>query len=276
MHRIFRDKIFLWLGVLGLAMNLFSSLQPLIQLSIWARFLIIKWDDLIRYFWETLFDFLNLDFPPFMSIAMTTAVFIVLLGIGSSRSILNFLPWSEHSQGDASTDSEHSALRQKWALIVSLSVIQVLALVAAGSKRGMEIASDEVKGTEKEIIAIGMAYLILFLVAVLNNRDQFRELAKEGPPLRSLAISIIAPFAAGAATFYFGWIDNDSLSWHICFWLAVLWLARAPALAFVFADTRLLLNKIIGSLCLLLVLVGLNIISVYGPAVLDMIKQPPT
>ncbi|MCR9139830.1 MAG: hypothetical protein NXI27_27810 [Alphaproteobacteria bacterium] len=276
MHRIFRDKILLWLGILGLVMNLFSSLQPLIQLSIWARYLILKWDDLIEYFWVSLFAFLNLDFPPYMSMAMTTAVFIVLMGMGSSRSILNFLPWSAHRKDPDATVEVHSSSRQTWTLIVSLSIIQVLALVAAASKQGLDLVADEAKGTGKEIRVIGIAYFILFVLAVWNNRDQLRELSKEGPPLRSLAVFIIAPFVVGTATFYLGWIDNDSLSWHISFWLALVWLARAPALALVLADTRLLLNKIIGSLCLLLVLVGLNFISVYGPALLDLIEQPPT
>jgi hypothetical protein len=112
-----------WLGVLGGALTLFSSLQAVIDLADWALWLAMNWKAWMRHLGGAVFGTAAVrNDPGFLLVDLPFALFVLMIAVGSRLSATN-----DAGEHPSPFDASH---RRFWGYVCGLSLLGALSLWA--------------------------------------------------------------------------------------------------------------------------------------------------
>jgi hypothetical protein len=83
--RTLRYQVLTWVGIVGGGITLFTNLQGVLNLADWARWLAIAWHNWTEAFWQTAFGWLGISFPRQLAPLLTFIAFGFATCVGARR-----------------------------------------------------------------------------------------------------------------------------------------------------------------------------------------------
>jgi hypothetical protein len=76
-----RNQVLSWVGIIGMAVTVFSNLSSLLQLADWGRQLVIHWEEWTKILWVWSFSWIGIHIPAPFAPALTFLLFSSTLTI---------------------------------------------------------------------------------------------------------------------------------------------------------------------------------------------------
>ena len=87
-----KNQLLTWFGILGSAITIFTSLEVVIKLADWSRFLSSVWYHYVAAVWRLIFQFFHVDVPDRWIPLLTLSVFVTSITVGSRMTATAQLP----------------------------------------------------------------------------------------------------------------------------------------------------------------------------------------
>jgi TIR domain len=86
--RLARYEALMWLGIVGAALTILTSLQSLLQLASWANWLTENWRYITQTFWEVALSVVGLKLPGYLVPAATFMATMIMVAVGNKLSLV--------------------------------------------------------------------------------------------------------------------------------------------------------------------------------------------
>jgi TIR domain-containing protein len=268
-----RYETLAWVGAIGTALTLINSIGPIMTLADWARYLVDNWGRLLVGAWSTLFAFLPFKIDKVWASVLTANICVLAIALACRRG----------PPGATDTAARKGSFLTQAPLIVLLSVILI---VASGPTPGVPMR--EQLGQLVVYLLMISSFLLILLAAggwLVRRGGVGRTLGGVSIMLAASPVAAIVSFASIAALAYFvnpavleqvGTIDlNEWPGLVIAAAIVGLLFAvifSAPLVAVMLADRARLYVRIFRSFAIVALLVLLNLLSLYGPALREMFR----
>jgi TIR domain len=88
---IFARELLAWPSIIGAAITIAASAEPLLRISAWAQYLVTQWRNLYLTAWSQLFHLANIDITHLSATVLTCTLFFALIAAASSEFMLSRL-----------------------------------------------------------------------------------------------------------------------------------------------------------------------------------------
>lgn len=242
--KLARSYILTWFGVIGTVLTILSSLDPIIILSSWCRYIIEEWSYITTTIWSYIFSFVQLDVGPFLAAYLSASLFI------SSISVASFLERKIYESKNSNVIVKDENDLDEVLLFFICLIYTIIFIPYA--KEYLEIKNPFVLTLMSIFGAVALIYFLSFIVKIayyIKDR-RYKNLNSRHFAVTMFLFSLLSGFLLLTLQFLF-------------LFIFVLFFSITIIFCFFISDPKFLRRRIVFAFMALVTIVFLNYIYIY-------------